>query len=843
MAAELGAARQRIIRRPRLTAMLENSSARIRLLIAPAGYGKTTLAREWLVDAQRHEVWYQGGPASADVAALAAGVAEAASQILPGAGTRMRDRLGATGHAEEDVDILAALFAEDVGDWPSGVWLVFDDYHYAMNSSASERFVELVTHHTPLQMLITSRRRPSWVSARRILYGEILEIDRRALAMVDAEARAVLGRQDQGIDELIGRARGWPAVLGLAALTTELQVPGAELPDALYEYFAEELFQALTRDVQAGLSLLAAFPRLSLDLATKVLGGQARAMLDDGVRVGALTRREGDFELHPLFREFLLTKLKERGETEIRNLAAKAVSILLREERWDEAFHVIRVLHVPHLLLDLISAALDDLLRAGRIPTLSQWLEFAEANHIASSVIDLAESEIAFRQGHYAKSEALALAASRQLEAPDAKARALIRAAQGAMLDSRDEHALESFREARLLARTHHTRLEALVGEGFAALDLGLRQDADNAFAELRDLPSQDAETRIRQAMAQLVRAARLGGITSAIQLGAEVFPLLDGLKEPMVTASFLNTYGHLLALSARYEDALGVSEKQLAFVAEYRLDFVRPHAFLVSALALSGIREYVRARNQIDVADEHGQRSHDVHIAMCVAALRARISIENHDFNKAMALTAERWDRPGSAAMRAELLAYRCLASACLGDVDQSHHLGEGVERILGLGVEATSLVACATAVCALQGNRREALQLSDRAFATVVSAGAFDCFVTAARACPDFLAAVSQTGRHAALLEAVLTEANDVKLARRAGLELSARRRGPAGDLTPREWQVARLVAQGHTNQMIAQQLSISPATAKVHVRHILEKLGARSRTELAARIATLE
>ena len=40
--------RRRIIERPRLTRLLDDSPARIKMLIAPAGYGKTTLARQWL---------------------------------------------------------------------------------------------------------------------------------------------------------------------------------------------------------------------------------------------------------------------------------------------------------------------------------------------------------------------------------------------------------------------------------------------------------------------------------------------------------------------------------------------------------------------------------------------------------------------------------------------------------------------------------------------------------------------------------------------------------------------------------------------------------------------------
>ena len=54
------------------------------MLVAPAGYGKTTLARQWL--GEKQAVWYTATPASADVAALAAGLTDAVSQVVPGAG-------------------------------------------------------------------------------------------------------------------------------------------------------------------------------------------------------------------------------------------------------------------------------------------------------------------------------------------------------------------------------------------------------------------------------------------------------------------------------------------------------------------------------------------------------------------------------------------------------------------------------------------------------------------------------------------------------------------------------------------------------------------------------------
>jgi DNA-binding NarL/FixJ family response regulator len=53
----------------------------------------------------------------------------------------------------------------------------------------------------------------------------------------------------------------------------------------------------------------------------------------------------------------------------------------------------------------------------------------------------------------------------------------------------------------------------------------------------------------------------------------------------------------------------------------------------------------------------------------------------------------------------------------------------------------------------------------------------------------------------------------------------------------LTPREREVAHLMASGHTNQQIAETLVLTRGTVANHVAHILDKLGASNRTQVAA------
>ena len=78
---------------------------------------------------------------------------------------------------------------------------------------------------------------------------------------------------------------------------------------------------------------------------------------------------------------------------------------------------------------------------------------------------------------------------------------------------------------------------------------------------------------------------------------------------------------------------------------------------------------------------------------------------------------------------------------------------------------------------------------------------------------------------------------------LARRARISLTPAQPAPAPaqahphGLTDREVAVLRLLAAGHTNREIGQQLFISPKTASVHVTNILRKLAVRDRVQAAA------
>jgi ATP/maltotriose-dependent transcriptional regulator MalT len=830
------AARRYIIKRPRLTRLLDRANSRVLMLIAPAGFGKTTLAREWA--GERTHVWYQGTTATADVAALAAGLSEVVSELIPEAGSRMVHRMRATGTPEEDVDVLAELFAEDLSGWPEDAWLVFDDYQFAMEARAPERFIEVLLRDAPMPLLLTSRKRPSWASARQLLYGEIYELGRNELAMDHEEAASVLAhRQGAPAAGLVALAEGWPAVIGLAALTDELELPEGSLPDALYEYFAEELYQAASPEVRRGLGLLVLAPAIIEQTAEILLKEKASSVLSEGIRLGFLTGRFGALELHPLLRTFFEQKLREAAlvDEELKTLCQHLVEV----GRWDDAFSLVERFFSEELFVDLLERGLAELVEESRLPTLGRWLKLAEEHHLDAPIVDLASAEMAFSQGQRRVAEDLSLRATRRLPAGH---RLLSRAYFVAGLSARMDHFADRADEAFSRALAHATSLQekqnALWGQLMVRLDLAPSTAADSLSA-LKEVDDGSALSEVRFALAQHIVAIRRGEpLYDAAALYETLRTRLPHVTDPAVVSSFLTSWAHALAVLARYESALDAAREVESYSRGARLPFVIPHARRMRAMAELGLRHFSRCSQSIDWLAKQETKLNDAFLALETRMLRARLYLSQGLPERAIEVLRTPPKRFPFEGERGEYLATLGLAQACCGRAAVADPLLVEAGTI-SQTTEVQTLVALARAVIALNARDPVADELARASGALAIDLGNLDGLVVGYRSCPDLLSHMSADPHvHEVLLE-VLRNARDNAIAKRFGLAVEDIP-GGRGRLTPRENEVLGLLGQGLSNKEIAKTLFISESTAKVHVLHIFEKLGVRTRTEAALRAA---
>lgn len=827
-------ARGSTIKRPRLTRLLDESGARFLLLLAPAGYGKTTLAREW-TDGREGVIWYNGGPAMADVAALAAGVAEALT-----AQDEVAERVRILAARGQPAGVLAKAVAA-AAPKDAGLILVVDDYQYAAESPDADAFMSELMSRTQFRLLVTSRVRPTWLTPRMTVYGETIVVEVGDLAFTDEEAQEVLGTEAGHAPEgIVSQAHGWPAVIGLAAMQGASAGPDAGLQSGdLYDYFAEDLFRTASPDLKNALFLLALGGDASVGVARELLGAEHDTLVAAAAERGFVGRGpDSAIAIHPLLRGFLLTKLYELDPTEMSATAGCVVRCLARAELWDTCLAALQAVPRPDLLASTLSDALAPLLASGRVATLKQWLELSRANNLTSPIFLLAEAEVALRERDHPRAQVLGERSGRLLENADLAARAHLTAARAAHLHQDADGVTANCERAQMLATHSGIRFEALWLAFLNALELQSRL-ADSLLERLAEIEDNHPDRTLRLSIGKALLTAERGEPREAIRTYDLSRPLLEHVRDPLIRTGFLNQYLYVCCVVARYDQALDLARELVTEARLSGLEFALDHALLGRTGALIGLRKLLSAQRTLDSL-QRGSRLDSELVALQATVQTVRLRIALGDLEGARVLFLRPPPDSVPLAMLGEFHGYRGLVLAALGQLEAAEAaFRDAVER--SQYADATVLSHLGRAVIGVQ-RRTHTSEDAAEAVRSMVAQGYLDAVVTACRAYPALAVAASGDPALKGSLTELFVASRDIALGRRAGLEMPRELRRGEG-LSPREREVYELLAQGRSNREIAKTLFISESTTKVHVRHIFEKLGVHSRAEAAGQQPNLD
>jgi LuxR family maltose regulon positive regulatory protein len=327
------------LRRERLTTHLDEAlRTPLTMVNGAAGAGKTLLVADWAAGRQDCLAWL-----TTDAVGQGPGMFWAyALHALRGSGVALPADIGSPADAGSVAPGLLARLAAELSMRDGPVVLVLDEYDRVTDPEIAEQ-LEFVLHHAGrgLRLILVTRTEPLLPLHRYRAAGELTEIRGAELAFTDEEAAALLELHGlrlatTAVGALVERTRGWAAGLRLCALAArESPDPQTYLKEfeadrtTVADFLLAEVLKRQTAETQDLLLRVSVLERFCGDLANALT-----ERTDAGSTLARLERENGFVEhlghawyrLHPLFAEILRAHLRARSpclEPELHRRAAQ----------------------------------------------------------------------------------------------------------------------------------------------------------------------------------------------------------------------------------------------------------------------------------------------------------------------------------------------------------------------------------------------------------------------------------------------------------------------------------------------------------------------------------------
>lgn len=878
------------ISRPRLTERLLAGPKRpgsFVLLSAPAGFGKTTLLSEFVVEYQRPVAWVSLDEADNDPIRFWTYLIAACRSIQDDIG-ESAVALFQTPQQLPD-ETMPTILINDIHRSETDLVLVLDDFHTIQNHSIHKALSFLLDHIPDnLHLVLSTRVDPPWQLARFRACDQLIEIRAADLRFTSEETAAFLNQVmglNLSMEEMVAlevRTEGWIASLQLAAISMRERRDVADFIKAftgshiyVAEYLIEEVLGHQLEEVKTFLLQTSILERLNASLCEAVSGRpESQAMLKNLYQANLFLLPLDDegqwFRYHHLFADLLRARLQQSTSSdeivalhqraaawyEQHEFVAEAVNHRLAAKDFDEAAR-------------LIGQNANPMVTRGELVTLMEWIKALPADVIPlHPQIIIAKVWALTLVGAIREVEPLLQLAEAQIElrGETSTARELAGFAAAiraffAMMAGDYPRALELAERAESLLpeRSVHARWLLPYTLGAAYRGQGQYEKAVEAFARQVQMGEKydnlivwgtgiTGISIVRRLQGRLHETAEtcLQALGRLAERGAIEFGSLAKLEVPLV---------EVLCEKNELEEAQQRLTGVIARMQSWAMPTDRLHAFL-ALMQLQHTQGDLRGAFETLHTAKDLKTTHPVirNLARSVDLYEIRLFLATGDIAEANRLMDEL--KPGtslSVESREEeltMLARLHLAQGRPGEAESilsslicSAEAGEGKYAL----IEMLALQAC---VLYAQGDKAAALEVLAKALTLAAPEGFVRIFVDEGEVMRQLLtvlpsklsAAIAESSNRlkdyvAKLLDAFPEGKTSVETQRVVDHES-----GLIEPLTPRELEVMHLIATGDSNQAIAEKLFITVSAVKKHTGNIFGKLNVNSRTQAIARARQL-
>ncbi|MBW0146385.1 LuxR C-terminal-related transcriptional regulator [Marinobacter arenosus] len=894
---------QRAVRRERLSSMLEpNSPKRLNLVIAPAGFGKTTLVAQWCArtslptawlsldehDDDRRRFW-QYVIGAFEYSGLA-GLEECRKQLNQDSADAVTGAI--TG--------LLNVLSSDKSPWN----LVIDDFHLVRNDQTLRDFAYFVDYLPPeIMVTLASRSEPHLPLARWRVRRWVEDVHPSLLAFSEDEChlffRDTMGinLSDTEVQSICRKTEGWVAAMQLTALSGGGQIDDAKTGNPqdsisrgqldiderhISDYVLAEVLEQQPAEIADFLLDTACCPRLCASLCDFIREQQdsqqkLEQLLSQNLFLIPLDNHDEWFRYHDLFRDALLQRIKHSNPERALRLWRKTVEWLLDHGHVQEG--ISQIVHQKDWdwLATVLSEHGNNLIHGGYHLPVLDWIESLPEHRVEDSP----QLQMLRIWGLFFANRLDALAPlltsledllDRRVadSHPDAEGalglQSEISLIRSYLARTRSDDKSASDLTRQVLKDIDHTKIPlksvTYYGLGLDYHGEGLLADAEDAlqsavrYGQVERKPSTVLSSGGLLAWIQYNR----GDMDLALETCTEIRQWVDkhysDPSQPRLISCWQNS-----ALTEIYRER---NEPQLAAT---HLAPLLEHVNRGTEAGQHVIIQYVRGhlafsegrlREAIEVLEDAAlvgrkRRDHIVFEPPASSALLARCYLAGGYPDKAQACLGSPEDRQFTNPLNREqnlisnarvLVAQgypekaQRILEELLPSAERNAHTRHLVEILLVYG-EALDL----------QDREQEATQMLNRAVTKASEAGFMRLFAEESprlRHRVRELAIVQTPGRWNQALLAML-EQQASELSDNAGMSAPIQGHKPTPaqlpePLSSREMEVLALINEGHANKEIATRMEVAPATVKAHIRNLYGKLGVGRRTEALAKARDL-
>lgn len=378
--------------RQRLFAMLDEAAKRpLAWISANAGAGKTVLMASYLEARQLPDLWYRLDVRDGDAATFFYYLREAAVQ----AGLPQAESLPLLTHEYAGTELVFAqnFFSLLFADITQPHALVFDNYQDVPETSHLHALLSEALQELPetVRIFVLSRTTAPAVLARWRANQGMIVLESRALRLDRSETVGLLQSQpdvaisDELTDMIYRETNGWAA--GVILLLEHFNSYGGQgwgtgqtSREAMFHYFATELYQNASVAMRNFLGWTAFVPQFDIEMARRLTG-----MCDVDTLVRELLRKNFfiyeqetgslTYQYHPLFREFLRQAVRRENEPQhYQDSLRAAARVLLDAEQVEDAADLFIEAGDWQALSEVIVREADKLFAQGRLRQIEQWI-------------------------------------------------------------------------------------------------------------------------------------------------------------------------------------------------------------------------------------------------------------------------------------------------------------------------------------------------------------------------------------------------------------------------------------------------------------------------------------